>query len=140
MTAAINDAPIDDLDVEDEVFTPERIRSYEDAQLARDHRLYRVFARHRETRRLGRSDRRWRWTASARSWPSSTTPRWCVRTAATGWDCCSSWTCCAGSPRPSRRSSRSTPGTRESNDHMVGVNETLGYRVMGRGLEFQKKI
>ena len=28
----------------------------------------------------------------------------------------------------------------ESNDHMIGVNEALGYRVMGRGLEFQKKI
>ena len=28
----------------------------------------------------------------------------------------------------------------ESNDHMVDVNETLGYRIMGRGLEYQKKI
>ena len=25
----------------------------------------------------------------------------------------------------------------ESNDHMVGVNERLGYRVMGRELQFQ---
>ena len=49
MTAAINDAPIDDLDLEDEVYTPERLRAYEDAQLGRDHRLYRVFARHRDT-------------------------------------------------------------------------------------------
>ena len=35
MSAAINDAPTDDLDIEDEVFSPERIRAYEDAQLAR---------------------------------------------------------------------------------------------------------
>ena len=25
----------------------------------------------------------------------------------------------------------------ESNDHMVGVNERLGYRVMGRELQYQ---
>ncbi len=30
MTAAINDAPNDDLDVEDEVFTPERLAAYEE--------------------------------------------------------------------------------------------------------------
>ena len=28
----------------------------------------------------------------------------------------------------------------ESNDHMIGVNELLGYRIMGRALEFQKTI
>ena len=28
----------------------------------------------------------------------------------------------------------------ESNDHMIGVNEVLGYRIMGRELEFQKSL
>ena len=28
----------------------------------------------------------------------------------------------------------------ESNDHMIGVNEAIGYRVMGRELEFQKSL
>ena len=28
----------------------------------------------------------------------------------------------------------------ESNDHMIAVNELIGYRVMGRELEFQKSI
>ena len=28
----------------------------------------------------------------------------------------------------------------ESNDHMIGVNELIGYRVMGRELEFQKSL
>ena len=28
----------------------------------------------------------------------------------------------------------------ESNDHMIGVNERLGYRVMGRGLQFLRRI
>lgn len=49
MTAAINDAPIGDLDIEDEVFSPERIRAFETAQLARGHRFYRVVARERSS-------------------------------------------------------------------------------------------
>ena len=49
---AINDAPTDDLDIEDEVFSAERVRAYEDAQLAKGDRLFRVFARHRETGEL----------------------------------------------------------------------------------------
>ena len=52
MSAAINDAPIDDLDIEDEVFSPERMRAYETRQLGQGHRLFRVFARHRETGEL----------------------------------------------------------------------------------------
>ena len=28
----------------------------------------------------------------------------------------------------------------ESNDHMVGVNRALGYRVMGREYQFQEQI
>ena len=37
MVTAINDAPLDDLDIEDEVFTPERVRAYEHASAAREH-------------------------------------------------------------------------------------------------------
>ena len=49
MSAAINDAPLDDLDIDDEVFPPERITAYEQAQLANEMRFYRLLARHRET-------------------------------------------------------------------------------------------
>src|SRR4051794_14450796 len=49
MSAAINDAPLDDLDIEDEVFPPQRIRDYETACLGRGQRLYRLLARHRGT-------------------------------------------------------------------------------------------
>ena len=52
MTAAINDAPTDDLDIEDEVFSQERILAYENAQQARGNRFYGVVARHRETGEL----------------------------------------------------------------------------------------
>jgi GNAT superfamily N-acetyltransferase len=49
LVAAINDAPMDDLEFEDEVFSPERLRAFDTAQLARGGRLYRLVARHRAT-------------------------------------------------------------------------------------------
>ncbi len=51
MTAAINDAPNDDLDMEPEVFTTERVTKYEQSVLATQ-RLYRVIAQHRRTGEL----------------------------------------------------------------------------------------
>ncbi len=50
--SAMNDAPTDDLDVEDEVFSADRVRAYETAQLASGYRLYRIVARHRGTGEL----------------------------------------------------------------------------------------
>jgi GNAT superfamily N-acetyltransferase len=47
ITEAINDAPTDDLDYRDEVYTPERIRAFDIAQAAYGRRVYRVAARHR---------------------------------------------------------------------------------------------
>ena len=49
MASAINDAPLDDLDYEDEVFTGARMRAYEVASAGRRERLYRLVARHRST-------------------------------------------------------------------------------------------
>lgn len=49
MVAAINDAPLDDLKFEDEVFSAERLRAFRVAQAASDRRLYQLVARHRET-------------------------------------------------------------------------------------------
>jgi hypothetical protein len=48
-TAAINDAPIDDLDYEDEVYDVDRIRAYEDAQAASGNRFRRIVALDRAT-------------------------------------------------------------------------------------------
>jgi len=139
LVAAINDAPTDDLDVEDEVFTPERLAAYEDAAQASGARLYRLVARHRHTGELGghtvvaverarptvahQHD-----TAVARShrghrlglllkagmvlWLAEAEPQ--VETVDT-WNA-------------------------ESNDHMIAVNERLGYRVLGREIQFQKEI
>ena len=139
LVSAINDAPTDDLDIEDEVSTPERLASYEEATLAQGGRLYRLVARHRETGALGghtvvqveverpevghQHD-----TAVARThrghrlglllkagmllWLAEAEPQ--LRTVDT-WNA-------------------------ESNGHMISVNEALGYRVMGREIQFQKAL
>jgi GNAT superfamily N-acetyltransferase len=139
LVSAINDAPTDDLDIEDEVFSPERLAAYEEAALARGNRLYRLVARHRETGDLaghtvvavetqrpviaGQHD-----TAVAEKhrghrlglllkagmllWLAEAEPQ--IETIDT-WNA-------------------------ESNDHMIAVNEALGYRVMGRELQFQRSV
>ena len=52
VTDSINDAPKDDLEVEDDVFSPERLRAYEEAQAKSDRTTYRVIARHKDTGEL----------------------------------------------------------------------------------------
>jgi GNAT superfamily N-acetyltransferase len=131
MSAAINDAPLDDLDIEDEVFPPERIAAYEVAQLASGGRLYRLLARHRATGELAghtvvavevarpgighqhdttvvRAHRGHRLGLLLKAgmilWLADAEPQ--LETVST-WNA-------------------------ESNDHMIGVNERLGYRWMGR--------
>jgi GNAT superfamily N-acetyltransferase len=49
LATAINDAPTDDLDLEDEAFSPDRIRAFDETQVAFGRRTYRVMARHRAT-------------------------------------------------------------------------------------------
>lgn len=139
LTAAINDAPTDDLDIEDEVMSAERHWAYETATLARGNRLYRLVARHRRTgglaghtvvaveeRRPALADQHD--TAVARAhrghrlgmllkagmlrWLAEAEPQ--VETVDT-WNS-------------------------ESNDHMIAVNAALGYRVMGRELQFQRSV
>jgi GNAT superfamily N-acetyltransferase len=139
MTAAINDAPTDDLDIEDEVFPPERIMAYENAQEARGNRLYRVVARHRDTGELAghsvvavESERPWigdqHDTSVVRShrghrlglllkadmmhWLADVEP---------GLTTIDTW-------------------NMESNDHMIAVNERLGYRALAREYAYQLDI
>lgn len=139
MSAAINDAPTDDLEIEDEAYPPERVRAYEEAQLAGGFRLHRLVARHRGTGELAghtvvvvdeerpelgdqhdtavvAAHRGHRLGALLKSTMvldlAESEPR--LRTIDT-WNA-------------------------ESNDHMVAVNELLGYRVMGRELQFQRRI
>ncbi len=136
--AGINDAPTDDLVIEDEKFPVERIRGYERAQLEVN-RLYHLLARHRETGELGghtivavdierpqlgdqhdttvAADHRGHrlglvLKAGMLQWLARTEPQ---LQEITTWNA-------------------------ESNDHMIAVNEQLGYRVMGRALDWQRTL
>jgi GNAT superfamily N-acetyltransferase len=139
LTAAINDAPLDDLELEDEVFPPERIRCYETAQIEGGFRFRRIVARHRTTGELAghtvvtvdserpeigdqhdtavaRRHRGHRLGVLLKAdmvrWLAEEEPQ--LATIDT-WNA-------------------------ESNDHMIFVNEVLGYRIMGRELDFQRRI
>jgi GNAT superfamily N-acetyltransferase len=139
MVAAINDAPLDDLDIEDEVFPPERVRAYEEAQILNGHRLYRLVARHRATGELAghtvvaveaerptigeqhdtsvvRAHRGHRLGLLLKAgmvlWLAEAEPQ--LETVDT-WNA-------------------------ETNDHMIAVNEQLGYRVLGRGVQYQRRL
>lgn len=139
LTAAINDAPLDDLDIDDEEFPPERIRNYETAIQLRGERMYRLLARSRDTGELAgqtivavestrpgiahqhdtsvvRSHRGHRLGLLLKSgmnlWLAEEEP---------GLEVVDTWNA-------------------ESNDHMIGVNEALGYRWMAREVQLQKSV
>ena len=139
LTAAINDAPIDDLDIEDEVFPVGRIRNYETSVIDSGHRLYRVLARSRATGELAghtvvavdaetptlahqhdtsvvRAHRGHRLGLLLKSemlrWLHEVEPQ--LETIDT-WNA-------------------------ETNDHMIGINERLAYEPLGRELSFQRKL
>ncbi|HEU4514612.1 MAG TPA: GNAT family N-acetyltransferase [Nocardioidaceae bacterium] len=137
MSASINDAPTDDLDIEDEVYPVERIRGYETAMENRGKRLYRVLARHRGTGELAGhtvvavdSERPWigdqhdtTVVAAHRGHRlglllKTDMLRWLAQTEP-GLATIDTW-------------------NMESNGFMIAVNERLGYEVLGRELEFQR--
>ena len=139
LAGAINDAPTDDLDIEDEVFPPERVRNYETAQLARGRLLYRVVARHRETGELAghtvvvvESERPWigdqHDTAVARA----------HRGHRLGLLVKSDMMLWLREAEPQLATIDTYNA--ESNDQMIRVNERLGYRILGRQVEFQRDV
>jgi GNAT superfamily N-acetyltransferase len=139
LTAAINDAPLDDLDLEDEVFPVERVQAYEAAQVAREKRFYRLVARHRESGELAGhtvvvvdSERPWigdqHDTSVVRGHRGhrlglllkSDMLRW-LADVESGLATIDTW-------------------NMESNDFMISVNERLGYEVLGREIEYQRDV
>jgi len=139
MSAAINDAPTDDLDIEDEVISPERVRAYEDAQLARGYSLYRVLARHRETGELAghsvvtidgeRPEIGHQHDTSVVAAHRGHRLGVLVKTEMNLW---------LRDDQPQLVSIDTWNA--ESNDHMIEVNDAIGYRIMGRELQFQKSL
>jgi GNAT superfamily N-acetyltransferase len=136
LVAAINDAPTDDLDLEDEVFSAERLAAYEEASIAGGDRLYRLVARHRRTGDLGghtvvgvEEDRpgyaNQHDTAVARAHRGHRLGM-LLKTGMLQW-------LVEAEPQLETLDTWNA----ESNQHMVAVNEALGYHVLGRELQFQ---
>ncbi len=140
MARAINDAPTDDLDIEDEVFSAERMRAYETGQLGQGPAGCSASSRG---------------TARPASWPAT---RWCSSTGSDPDLADQHDTSVVRSHRGHRlglllktdmnlwlrevqpQIAEISTWNAESNDHMIGVNDAIGYRIMGRELEFQKSL
>ncbi len=137
MVAAINDAPMGGLDVEDEVFTPERVQAYDEAQRGRGHRIHIVYARHRETGELAGEttvavDGERPHLAEQHDTSVVRAHRGhrlglLLKTEMLRW---------LGEDEPQLASIDTWNA--EENAFMIGVNEALGYQVLGRALAFQR--
>jgi RimJ/RimL family protein N-acetyltransferase len=127
------------LAIEDEVFTPARIRAYEQAQLAAGRRFYRVVARHRPSGVLG---------GQTVAVVDVERPWWCfqhdtsvvrahrghrlgllLKIEMLRW---------LREREPQVRFM--TTGNAADNAHMIAVNEALGYRVLARATEWQLRL
>jgi GNAT superfamily N-acetyltransferase len=139
MVAAINDAPTDDLDMEDEQYPPERVVAYEEAQEGRGHRLYRVVARHRESGEL--AGHTVVVVETARPGLGSQHDTSVVR-AHRGHRL--GFLLKAEMVRWLREVEPGLidvdTGNAASNDHMVAINEELGYELIGHQVCFQRKL
>ena len=139
MSEAINDAPIDDWEVDDEVFSPARLRAWETAQAARRHRLYRVVARDRRTGVLAGhtlvgvdSERPWfgfQYDTSVVRAHRGHRLGVCLKIDMLRW---------LGTAEPQLRVLDTWNFA--SNDHMVAINERLGYRIVARGFGWQRRL
>ncbi len=139
LTAAINDAPLDDLDMEDEVFTPDRIRAFERAQAAHGRRLHRMIARHRSTGELaGQSIVM---VEAAQPWRAHQLDTSVVRAHRghrLGLALKLAMLRLLFEREPQARDIRTWNAA--SNDHMIGVNEVIGYRPVARAVDWQKHL
>lgn len=139
MTAAINDAPTDDLDIEDNVFPPERIAAYDAAQAARGHRLHRLVARERATGELAgqsvvaveaeRPELAEQHDTSVLAAHRGHRLGLLLKLEMLRW-------LAEAEPQIATIDTWNA----ESNDRMISVNELLGYRVVGRELVFQGAV
>jgi len=139
ITAAINDAPTDDLDFDDEVFPPERVGRYERAQAARAHTLHRLVARHRDSGKLAghtvvvvHEERPWiggqHDTSVMRDHRGHRLGLY-LKAGMLLW---------LRDAQPQLETIDT--GNAASNDYMISINEQLGYRVMAEELEVQRRV
>jgi GNAT superfamily N-acetyltransferase len=139
MAASINDAPLDDLELEDDNYDPQRMRLVEEAQQRRNRDHLRIAARHRGTGELGGHTELVveRWDPSvAYQLDTAVAPGHrghrlglLLKAAMVLW-------------LRERHPQVVTVDTwnTESNRFMIEVNEQLGYRVVARELQFQRRL
>lgn len=138
MWSAINDAPWDDIEMDPEVFPIERILGYERAQLAGGKRLHRVIARHRRSGALAGHTV----VAVEEERPHladqhDTSVLVAHRGHRLGLVLKGLLLEHLRQAEPQVRAYDTWNA--ESNDHMIGVNEAMGFRIVGRAMAFQKK-
>jgi len=139
MTASINDAPTGDLEVEDEVYSPERIRAFETAQFAHGRRVYRLAACDRDSNELAghtvvavEGEQPW-W-----GWQFDTTVIAAHRGHRLGLLLKIAMLHWLAEAEPQLRVLGTWNAT--SNSYMVHVNEVLGYQVVAHGGEWQTRL
>jgi GNAT superfamily N-acetyltransferase len=139
MTASINDAPTDDLDIEDEVFTAERVRGYENAIVGKRQRAYHLVARHRTSGELaGHTIVTVELERPAIGHQHDTSVIRAHRGHRLGLLLKSAMLLWLAEAEPQLETVETWNA--ESNDHMIAVNEQLGYRVLGREIQFQRTL
>jgi GNAT superfamily N-acetyltransferase len=136
MSAAINDAPIDQLDIEDEVFKPERLRAFEHMHDLLGRRVYRLVARETATGTLAgvtvvAIDSEQPWSGDQYDTSVVRAHRGhrlgvLLKVAMLRW---------LRDQEPQLR--EIVTWNAASNSHMIGVNELLGYEVCLSGVEWQ---
>ncbi|MGI9157788.1 MAG: GNAT family N-acetyltransferase [Marmoricola sp.] len=139
LSAAINDAPTDDLEYEDEVYPPERIRDYEDAQAEAGFRLHRLLARHRESGELvGHTVVALDSERPTQSEQHDTSVVAAHRGHRLGLLLKAEMILRLAYDEPQLE--LVDTWNAESNLHMIGVNDQRGYRALGRELAFQRRL
>jgi GNAT superfamily N-acetyltransferase len=139
MVAAINDAPTDDLDVEDEVFSPERVRAFEDAMVARGQRWRRVAARHKGTGALaGHTNVGVINEMPAYGWNGDTSVVRTHRGHRLGLLLKAEMMRWLREEEPQLR--WIVTGNAAANTHMIQINERLGFRIMYHELVWQRAL
>jgi RimJ/RimL family protein N-acetyltransferase len=139
LTAAINDAPIDDLEWEDEVWSLERVHAYERAQIESGYRFRRIVARHRLTGELA---------GHSVVVVDSEQPTYAVqhdtsvvrahRGHRLGLLLKAEMLLWLAEAEP--QVERISTDNAESNRSMIAINERLGYQPVGRIVEFQRRL
>lgn len=139
VTQAINDAPHDDLEYDDEVYDADRVRVFEQAQADSGFRLRRVLAVERATGDVvGHTVLSVYGDQPQYAEQDDTTVLREHRGHRLGLRLKADMLCWLADTEPQLR--RILTENAESNDPMIAVNERLGYRVAGRQLLHQRRL